>query len=408
MKLYGAFTKTENQDDGTIIVTGIASSEVVDAQGDVVTADAMKAAIPDYMKFGAVREMHDAKKAAGTALEIVVGEDGVTTFQAHIVDPIAVKKVQSSVYKGFSIGGSITKRNELNKNQIDNMRLTEISLVDRPANPHAVLLCYKADSAEDVAQQELEVADPDDQVPADIVDTTVADEVAHMEAAADEPIELAEVPVVEVPAEVLITADIDGVTQKLRKADDGRYEIVEDLAKGSYSISTLARLSEDLEYFACARSYDVNSESSPIPDAARKLAGQLYDMLLTLVSEDVTTAKQRLKDAKASKADDVEDLQKALTVATTPDPLLGEFIKVYGDNESQPLVEVIAKVVSQNLALEKRNKELEAMPAPAKANLRAVGKGEDVAKADSPVSDVPATPLDLVKQVHRSGGQVIR
>ena len=105
IKLYAEIGKSEELSDGTIKVWGYASTNTVDADGETVTADAMKAALPDYMKFGAVREMHDSKKAAGTAIEASVGDDGRTFFGAHIVDAEAVKKVKAGVYKGFSIGG---------------------------------------------------------------------------------------------------------------------------------------------------------------------------------------------------------------------------------------------------------------------------------------------------------------
>ncbi len=110
----------------------------------IVKADAMRSAIPDYMKFGAVREMHQPL-AAGTALEINVDDNNVTTLKAHIVDSEAIKKVKTGVYKGFSIGGSVTKRDDLNKSIVTGIQLVEISLVDRPANPSAVITCYKAD-----------------------------------------------------------------------------------------------------------------------------------------------------------------------------------------------------------------------------------------------------------------------
>lgn len=155
-KLYAEIAKMEAQDDGTVKVWGYASSEAVDSDGEVIAAEAMKAAIPDYMKFGAVREMHGSN-AAGTAIEINVEDDGRTFFGAHIVDPVAVTKVKTGVYKGFSIGGSVTARDELNKSQITGLKLTEISLVDRPANPDAVFTCYKADKPKDE-----EEADKDD------------------------------------------------------------------------------------------------------------------------------------------------------------------------------------------------------------------------------------------------------
>lgn len=156
-KLYAEIAKMEAQDDGTVKVWGYASSEAVDSDGEIIAAEAMKAAIPDYMKFGAVREMHGSN-AAGTAIEINVEDDGRTFFGAHIVDPVAVTKIKTGVYKGFSIGGSVTARDELNKSQITGLKLTEISLVDRPANPDAVFTCFKADKPKD----EEEAANKDD------------------------------------------------------------------------------------------------------------------------------------------------------------------------------------------------------------------------------------------------------
>lgn len=169
-KLYAEIAKMEAQDDGTVKVWGYASSEAVDSDGEIIAAEAMKAAIPDYMKFGAVREMHGSN-AAGTAIEINVEDDGRTFFGAHIVDPVAVTKVKTGVYKGFSIGGSVTARDELNKSQITGLKLTEISLVDRPANPDAVFTCFKADKPKD---EEAEKGEEDK--PTDKADETPADD----------------------------------------------------------------------------------------------------------------------------------------------------------------------------------------------------------------------------------------
>ena len=146
-KLYGTIAKTEAQDDGTIKVWGYASSGGVDSDGETILPAAIDNALGDYMKFGAVREMHQPL-AAGTAIEASVQEDGRTWFGAHIVDPIAVKKVQTEVYKGFSIGGKVLARDPLNKTVITELKLVEVSLVDRPANPEAVFTMYKAETAD--------------------------------------------------------------------------------------------------------------------------------------------------------------------------------------------------------------------------------------------------------------------
>lgn len=162
-RIYSEITKTEKQPDGTLIVEGFASTGSKDSDGETITAEAMRKAIPDYMRFGAVREMHDAKKAAGTALEIEVQEDGRTRFVSHVVDPVAVLKVESGVYKGFSIGGSIPKggRDPLVKSKINELNLVEVSLVDRPANPEAVITCFKAEGASEPENENDEVDDTD-------------------------------------------------------------------------------------------------------------------------------------------------------------------------------------------------------------------------------------------------------
>src|SRR6201988_2222651 len=156
MRLYGAIQKVEPQDDGAVRVHGIASSEVVDDQGEIIRADAMRAAIPDYMRFPALREMHQLS-AAGTTLEAEVGDDGTARIVAHVVDPIAISKVRNQVYRGFSIGGRVTQREAGNPNTVTGLVLNEISLVDRPANPEAIFDCWKAAMLPDAA---LAVAEP--------------------------------------------------------------------------------------------------------------------------------------------------------------------------------------------------------------------------------------------------------
>jgi hypothetical protein len=143
MRLYGAIQKIEPQDDGTVRVHGIATSEALDEQGEIVRADAIRAAIPDYMRFPALREMHQLS-AAGSTLEAEVSEDGTTRIVAHVVDPVAVAKVRNQVYRGFSIGGRVTQREAGNPKTITGLVLNEISLVDRPANPEAIFDCWKA------------------------------------------------------------------------------------------------------------------------------------------------------------------------------------------------------------------------------------------------------------------------
>ena len=143
MRLFGLIEKVEQLDDGTIKVHGIASTEDKDDQGEIVTASAMRSALPDYLVYPALREMHGLQ-AAGTTLEAEVGDDGITRIVGHVVDPIAITKVKTKTYRAFSIGGRITKRDPKDSKTITGLVLNEISLVDRPANPSAVLEMWKA------------------------------------------------------------------------------------------------------------------------------------------------------------------------------------------------------------------------------------------------------------------------
>jgi phage head maturation protease len=145
MQIFREIQRIEPLQDGTIKAYGFASAPVRDNHGEIVTAQAMSRAIADYMRFPAVREMHDATKAAGRCLEISLDENDRTAFIAHVVDPLAVQKVKAGVYSGFSIGGRIKRRNSQDPTIIQEIDLTEVSLVDRPSCPAATLDLWKRD-----------------------------------------------------------------------------------------------------------------------------------------------------------------------------------------------------------------------------------------------------------------------
>jgi hypothetical protein len=80
--------------------------------------------------------------AVGIAEEAAIDEHGLY-LGARIVDGEAWDKVVAGVYKGFSIGGRVTARDPADRKVITGLALTEISVVDRPANPEAVFDCWK-------------------------------------------------------------------------------------------------------------------------------------------------------------------------------------------------------------------------------------------------------------------------
>jgi hypothetical protein len=143
MQLYAAITKVVPQSDGTIKVYGIASTPQRDDQNEVITADAVRQALPKFMQYPALREMHQLS-AAGTVLECETGEDGITRVVAHVVDLGAVVKVRNRVYRGFSLGGNVLERDPSDPRTITRLAWNELSLVDRPANPQAKVEIWKA------------------------------------------------------------------------------------------------------------------------------------------------------------------------------------------------------------------------------------------------------------------------
>lgn len=357
-KLYAEIAKMEAQDDGTVKVWGYASSEAVDSDGEIIAAEAMKAAIPDYMKFGAVREMHGSN-AAGTAIEINVEDDGRTFFGAHIVDPVAVMKVKTGVYKGFSIGGSVTARDELNKSQITGLKLTEISLVDRPANPDAVLTCFKAGKPKDEeeadkddkpsdksAEEESdkpkdgdkkpEAEDKDDKGDKSGKDDKEDDKEDETEKSAS--VNLSE-------SEIAI---LKAVLAKAEKPKD------EPVTKSMWQVKSLADVLMSMKWLIEDAAYD-NIDEAVIAQI-KESAGSLAESLKALTASEA----DKLVDGLAAKADKSDGLAKAESV--------------------DELAKAQDALKKSNDALAKAQAEIESLKkqaAPPKGSTKAIGKAED-------------------------------
>lgn len=120
-------------------VSGYASTPTKDSDGEIVTLEAIKAALPNYMEYGNIREMH-ALKAVGVAQEANIDSKGLF-LTAKIVDESAWQKCLEQVYKGFSIGG---RKLDKSGDNITEIELSEISVVDRPANPDCRITIAKS------------------------------------------------------------------------------------------------------------------------------------------------------------------------------------------------------------------------------------------------------------------------
>lgn len=141
LSFYGAFEKRDNAER---MVYGYISTEAKDSDGEIVAKSAIQGAWADYMEYANVREMHQPS-AVGIVKEYRFDEKGAWVG-AYIADDDAWKKVKAKVYKGFSIGG---KKLAVDGNVITSLRLSEISLVDRPANPGARIELFKMEECVD-------------------------------------------------------------------------------------------------------------------------------------------------------------------------------------------------------------------------------------------------------------------
>lgn len=154
---YAQIVKQEKQEDGTLLVYGKATDDALDIDQQICDAGWLNKAMPEWFKTGGnIREQH-SNIAAGVAKELDSKADG-HYISALVVDPISVKKVETGVLKGFSIGirsPRVVRDEKAANGRIIDGQIVEISLVDRPANPNAKLTLAKSvDGETDLVQVE--------------------------------------------------------------------------------------------------------------------------------------------------------------------------------------------------------------------------------------------------------------
>jgi phage head maturation protease len=274
-RMFGQITKVEEQDDGTIIVSGVASTPTKDSDGESFTGDCLRGAIPEYMqKRRALREMHQPI-AAGVTTQMYVDDDDVTHITAHVVDPVSVLKVQTGVLKMFSIQGIVPPggRDSNDRKVIHKLNLREVSLVDVGANPDAMIETVKLDGATDEEE------------------ALVADEVKE--------------PVVAEP----VTTD--------------------SVKKGLYGVSRFAELLQSIGYTTQDAQYESEYEgdNSPIPAQLRTWLASGAELLKAMTEEETAELLASLKvpdpvevvalaEKPAADADNVEKKGATISAAT--------------------------------------------------------------------------------------------
>ncbi|MGW2920414.1 hypothetical protein ACWDBF_21485 [Streptomyces angustmyceticus] len=149
---WAPITKSEVQDDGTVMVYGPAASSELDRDNQRLSGDWLDEAMPRWLaEGGGVREQHDPKRAVGVGVGLSKTEDGAHLLTAKIVDPVAVKKIEHGVLRGFSVGIKGPKvamgKADAPGGEVVGGDIIEVSVVDRPCNPTTLFEIAKADSA---------------------------------------------------------------------------------------------------------------------------------------------------------------------------------------------------------------------------------------------------------------------
>ena len=138
--------KADRNDDGTLMVYGKATDDSLDIDQQICDPTWLDDAMPEWFKSGGnIREQH-SNIAAGVAKEYEKKKDG-HYIHALVVDPVSVKKVDTGVLKGFSIGiknPRVVRDQKAANGRIIAGKIVEVSLVDRPANPNCQLVLAKS------------------------------------------------------------------------------------------------------------------------------------------------------------------------------------------------------------------------------------------------------------------------
>lgn len=142
------------------LVYGRATKEAVDRSGEIMDYETSKENFIEWSNdfaertngksYGAVREQHDAKKAVGKIAQPLsfVDEEKAIDVCVKVVDDEAWEKVKEGVLTAFSIGGRYGKQWTDDEGNLHYTAVpTEISLVDQPCLPEAVIEYVKADGS---------------------------------------------------------------------------------------------------------------------------------------------------------------------------------------------------------------------------------------------------------------------
>lgn len=439
--------KSEQMEDGRLMVEGIATSEALDHADEIVDYESAKSAFAEWR--GNIREQHDSKKAVGKAIEVIADDVSKQIIVKAFISkgaPDTQEKIKDGTLSAFSIGGSVSKRkaekvakgdgSTVDASRIFVKRISETSVVDAGCNPDTAIAIVKADG-DSLLSIGLEDGPSPEQVSAV---NQLAEMLDKGEITPERLVELAKT-----AKEPTKPAEKPGDAP----ADGGK---TDDVQKSMWNVQDFASALQNLGYICMSAEWDKQSEgdNSPVPAQLRAWLEQGAEIFKAMAAEELAEMLADLKE-QAGEIEVVQlaakggDIAKAgAKFATSTKEALGDIHKgllslcdkmdglgykdadtdkaATGDDLQKVVGELdlakaeITKLSDSLTKAQARVQELEALPAPGKALLKAIGKGDDidpaasektvdpVKKADGTVDDVST----LIKSTHAKGGQVLR
>lgn len=149
--LYLPFTRVSPDTEERREIVGIATKEVKDAHGTIISYEASKKAFARWA--GNIREQHDEKKAVGHAIEWIPDDENQQILLRAFISKGAEdtwQKTLDGTLTGFSVHGYNAKYSTIRRGKetipvISDYDMVEVSIVDNPSCPVGPVAILRAE-----------------------------------------------------------------------------------------------------------------------------------------------------------------------------------------------------------------------------------------------------------------------
>lgn len=439
MKFAFPISKTEKLEDGRLLIEGVATSEALDCQGDILDFDGSKRAFEKWR--GNVREAHDPRKPVGKALEVIPDDAGrAITVRAFI--SAGAKDTQEKVLDGtlamFSVGGGAPTKTKMEKvggkpiRRVLEWPMTELSLVDVGANPDAAVSVLKAAGFGEEEEEEPEAkSEPEpESEPEPKVDEKESEEAEQTpKEKSEEPVQLSEAQMVELITKITdaVLAAIEAKQKAKAKAEEPppeepaapaeKAEPAPELRKMDDMAPADIRTALDaLAILECLRSVETYEVAEGVPEPPEQI--RLLDEAIRAVKAFVASEASELLEAPAAAvaekaaravvvkverpvdlaeiAAKLDMIQKSAPVPV-PDPRLDAVMEGI-ESLSKAVGDLKADTSGEVKALRKSMDQILEMPVPGRAPIRTMTAAAQLVERAAPTATHEANALRKAAQ----------